>query len=300
MSAPRPGTRARTPGAASAGAGALTGRSRDQRSVLVVGIVNVTPDSFFDGGRHASPESALAHALELAAEGADWLDVGGESTRPGSQPVTAAEEMARVLPVIEALAKHCALPISIDTRRAEVADAALARGARIVNAVAGLRDPALAGVCAAHSATLVINHMRGEPATMQRAPAYGDVVQDVGRELLAEAAQAEAAGVPRERIWLDPGIGFGKRPREHSVPLIARLAEIVALGFPVLVGPSRKSFLAALTSAPAESRLPGTLAAATACVLAGARALRMHDVAAARQAVDVAAAIRDARGTTHS
>src|SRR5258706_8236349 len=142
--------------------------------------------------------------------------------------------------------------------------------------------------------------MRGEPATMQRAPAYGDVVQDVARELLAEAAQAEAAGVPRERIWLDPGIGFGKRPREHSVPLIARLAEIVALGFPVLVGPSRKSFLAALTSAPAESRLPGTLAAATACVLAGARALRMHDVAAARQAVDVAAAVRDAPGTTHS
>jgi dihydropteroate synthase len=263
--------------------------------VLVVGIVNVTPDSFYDGGRFSGTDAAVAHALELAGEGADWLDVGGESTRPGAQPVPADEERARVLPVIEALAKHCALPISVDTRRAEVADAALARGARIVNAVAGLRDPALADVCAAHGATLVINHMRGEPATMQRAPAYTEVVHDVARELLADAARAEAAGVARERIWLDPGIGFGKRPREHSVPLIARLEELVALGYPVLVGPSRKSFLAAFTNAPAEARLPGTLAAATACVLAGARALRMHDVAAARQAVDVAAAIRDAR-----
>jgi dihydropteroate synthase len=279
MSAPRPDKRSRAGG----------GR------VLVVGIVNVTPDSFYDGGRYASCEAAVAHALELASEGADWLDVGGESTRPGSEPVPAEEERKRILPVIESLAKQCALPLSVDTRRAEIADAALSRGARIVNAVAGLRDPELASVCAAHGATLVLNHMRGEPATMQRAPSYTDVVKEVTRELLAEAARAEAAGVPRERIWLDPGIGFGKRPREHSVPLIARLGELVATGYPVLVGPSRKSFLGALTSSPAESRLPGTLAAATACVLAGARALRMHDVAAARQAVDVAAAIRDAR-----
>jgi len=284
MSAPRPDTLVRAPGAASAGT-----------RVLVVGIVNVTPDSFYDGGRHPTSDAAIAHGLALAAEGADWLDVGGESTRPGAEPVAAEEERARVLPVIEGLAKHCALPLSIDTRRSDVADAALARGARIVNAVAGLRDPALAEVCAAHGATLVINHMRGEPATMQRAPAYTDVVQDVARELAADAARAERAGVARERIWLDPGIGFGKRAREHSVTLIARLGELVALGYPVLVGPSRKSFLAALTGAPVESRLPGSLAAAAACVLAGARALRMHDVAAARQAVDVAAAIRDAR-----
>jgi len=263
--------------------------------VLVVGVVNVTPDSFYDGGRYAGVDGAVAHALDLAAEGADWLDVGGESTRPGSQPVSAAEERARVLPVIEALAKRCALPLSIDTRRAEIADAALSRGATIVNAVAGLRDPELAAVCADHGAHLVLNHMRGEPATMQRAPSYCDVVVEVARELSAEAERAEAGGVARERIWLDPGIGFGKRPREHSVPLIARLHELVALGYPVLVGPSRKSFLGALTSAPADARLPGSLAAATACVLAGARALRMHDVAAARQAVDVAAAIRDAR-----
>ncbi|MFI5316084.1 MAG: dihydropteroate synthase [Myxococcota bacterium] len=284
MSAPRPDTLARAPGAASAGT-----------RVLVVGVVNATPDSFYDGGRYATSERAIAHGLELAADGADWLDVGGESTRPGAQSVAAGEELARVLPVIEGLAKHCALPISIDTRRAEVADAALARGARIVNAVAGLRDPELAEICAARGAALVINHMRGEPATMQRAPAYGDVVREVARELLADAERAERAGVPRESIWLDPGIGFGKRAREHSVTLIARLEELVALGYPVLVGPSRKGFLGALTGAPVAARLPGSLAAATACVLAGARALRMHDVAAARQALDVAAAIRDSR-----
>jgi dihydropteroate synthase len=263
--------------------------------VLVVGVVNVTPDSFFDGGRYARTEAAIAHGLTLAAEAADWLDVGGESTRPGSEPVSVEEESARVLPVIEGLAKQCALPLSVDTRRAEVADAALARGATVVNAVAGLRRPQLAAVFAAHGATLVLNHMRGEPATMQRAPSYTDVVREVADELLADAARAESAGVPREKIWLDPGIGFGKRPREHSLVLIARLEELCGLGYPVLVGPSRKSFLGALTGLPPAERLSGTLAVATACVLAGAQALRMHDVAAARQAVDVAAAIRDTR-----
>ena len=263
--------------------------------MLVVGVVNVTPDSFFDGGRHASTEAALAHALSLARAGADWLDVGGESTRPGAEPVPEREELKRVLPVIEALAKACELPLSVDTRRARVAEAALARGARVVNAVAGLRDPELAAVCAAHGASLVLNHMRGEPATMQREASYTDVVREVADELCAQAEAAERAGVARERIWLDPGIGFGKRARAHSVVLLARLGELVARGYPVLVGPSRKSFLGELTGAPVEERLAGSLAAATACVLAGARAVRMHDVAEARQAVDVAAAIRDAR-----
>jgi dihydropteroate synthase len=282
MTAPRPDTRTREPGFAAGD------------RVLVAGIVNVTPDSFYDGGRFARTDAAVAHGLALAGEGADWLDVGGESTRPGSRPIAVGEELARVLPVIEGLAKQTAKPISIDTRRAEVAERALAAGASVVNAVAGLRDPRLAEVAAAHGAELVINHMRGEPATMQRAPGYTDVVQEVSRELLADAEVALRAGVPRQRIWLDPGIGFGKRPREHSVVLIARLAELVALGFPVFVGPSRKSFLATLTGAEVADRLPGSLAAAVACVLSGARALRMHDVAAARQAVDVAAAIRAA------
>ena len=261
---------------------------------IVVGIVNVTPDSFFAGSRHASAEAAVAHALALAKAGADWLDVGGESTRPGAEPVPEREELKRVLPVIEALAKECPLPISVDTRRARVAEAALARGARVVNAVAGLRDPELAAVCAAHGAILVINHMRGESATMLAEARYTDVVREVGAELVAQAEDAQRAGVARERIWLDPGIGFAKRPAD-SVALLGRLAELVALGYPVLVGPSRKSWLGALTGEPTEARLPGSLAAATACVLAGARALRMHDVAEARQAVDVAAAIRDAR-----
>ena len=285
MSAPRPNEFSR-------GSGPDIG---PRERVLVVGVVNVTPDSFFDGGRHASTEAALAHALALAAAGADWLDVGGESTRPGAEPVPEREELKRVLPVIEALAKACELPLSVDTRRARVAEAALARGARVVNAVAGLRDPELAAVCAAHGAILVLNHMRGEPATMQREASYTDVVREVADELCAEAEAAQRAGVARERIWLDPGIGFAKRARAHSVVLLARLGELVARGYPVLVGPSRKSFLGELTGAPVEERLAGSLAAATACVLAGARAVRMHDVAEARQAVDVAAAIRDAR-----
>jgi dihydropteroate synthase len=251
--------------------------------VLVVGIVNATPDSFWDGGRFVNAEAAVEHGLALVAEGADWLDVGGESTRPGSEYVSADEESARVLPVIEGLAKRTEVPLSIDTRRAEIADAALAAGARVVNAVAGLRDPALAAVAARHGAVLVLNHMRGDPATMQHDPVYGDVVAEVRADLLREAA-----GVAREKIWLDPGLGFGKHPRRHNLPLLARLGELVATGYPVLIGASRKSFVGALTGAPVEARLPGSLAAATAAVLAGARAVRAHDVAATRQAVDVA------------
>jgi len=263
--------------------------------VLVIGIVNVTPDSFSDGGRLVDAEAAIAHGLALVADGADWLDIGGESTRPGSAPVSEAEERARVLPVIEGLTKRTETPLSIDTRRAGVAEAALAQGARIVNAVAGLRDPELAAVCAARGAMLVLNHMRGEPATMQHAPMYGDVVRDVREELLAEAARAERAGVAREGIWLDPGLGFGKHPLEHNLPLLARLDELVATGYPVLVGASRKQFIGAISAAKVTNRLPGSLAAATAAVLAGARAVRVHDVAETRQAVDVAAAIRASR-----
>ncbi len=263
--------------------------------VIVMGIVNVTPDSFSDGGRLASAEAAIEYGLTLAVEGADWLDVGGESTRPGSMPVSEAEECARVLPVIEGLAKRTETPISIDTRRASVAAAALAAGARIVNAVAGLRDRGLAAVCAVYDATLVLNHMRGEPASMQRDPVYTDVVLEVRDDLLAEASDAERAGVARERIWLDPGIGFGKHPLRHNLPLLARLDELVATGYPLLVGASRKQFVAVLTGAAMADRLPGSLAAATAAVLAGARAVRVHDVAETRQAVDVASAIRAAR-----
>jgi dihydropteroate synthase len=270
--------------------------SRAAESVVIVGIVNVTPDSFYDGGRYASVDRALAHALRLCGEGADVLDIGGESTRPGAGPVSELEEQRRVLPVIEAVGKHTELPISIDTRRARVADEALKRGASVVNAVAGLRDPGLARVCAEHDALLIINHMRGEPRTMQDAPHYDDVVVDVKRELLAQATAAQAAGVPRARIWLDPGLGFGKDPLRHTLPLVARLRELVATGYPVMVGPSRKSFLGKITGAAIEDRLPATLAAVAACVLDGASAVRVHDVRAAREAALVAQAIRGARG----
>ncbi|TDJ07077.1 MAG: dihydropteroate synthase [Deltaproteobacteria bacterium] len=263
--------------------------------VALVGIVNVTPDSFHDGGRYDSVERAVAHALQLCEEGADLLDVGGESTRPGSSPVPQLEECRRVLPVIEELSKHTETPISVDTRRAAVAQEALKRGASAVNAVAGLRDPDLARVCAEHGALLILNHMRGEPRTMQLAPRYDDVVADVRHELLTQALLAQAAGVERDRIWLDPGLGFGKDPIRHNLPLIARLSELADTGYPVLVGPSRKSFLGKITGASFEDRLPATLAAVAACVLAGASAVRVHDVGSAREAVLVAQAIRRAR-----
>ena len=264
--------------------------------VAVLGIVNATPDSFYDGGRHEACGPAVERALRLVDEGADALDIGGESTRPGAEAVSEALERRRVLPVIEALAKRTDVPISVDTRRASVAAAALDCGATIVNAVAGLRDPELAAVCAERGAALILNHMRGEPRTMQAEPRYADVVSEVSRELLAQAAAAEREGVAAERIWLDPGLGFGKHPTLHNLPLLGRLGELVALGYPVLVGPSRKHFIGAITGAAVADRLPGTLAAATVCVLAGARAVRVHDVAAARQAVDVASAILAAAG----
>lgn len=265
-------------------------------SVAIVGILNVTPDSFYDGGRYLRLEGALEQGLKLCAEGADWIDVGGESTRPGSIPVPLAVELDRVLPVIEQLGKRTEVPISVDTRRARVAEEALKHGASRVNAVTGLRDPELASLCARYGAGLVLNHIRGEPRSMQDAPSYGDVVREVREELLAQADQARAAGVPRERIWLDPGLGFGKDPLAHNLPLIARLGELAETGHPILVGPSRKRFLGELTGAPPEDRLAGTLAAVTACVLAGASAVRVHDVRAARDAVRVAESIRDARG----
>jgi len=260
--------------------------------VVIAGIVNVTPDSFYDGGAFLRCDQAVAHALDLCRQGADWIDVGGESSRPGSTAVSQGTELARVLPVVEALAKRIRTPISIDTRRAAVAEEALERGATIVNAVAGLQDPEMASICARHGAVLILNHMRGEPATMQVQPDYADVVTEVRTELLQQAERAQRAGVARERIWLDPGLGFGKHPIRHNLPLIRRLGELVDSGYPVLVGPSRKSFLGAITGAPPEDRLFGTLAALTACVLAGASAVRVHDVHAASEAVRVAEKIR--------
>jgi dihydropteroate synthase len=260
---------------------------------FLMGIVNATPDSFSDGGRFLETGAAVDRALRLAEEGADLVDVGGESTRPGAPPVPAEEEIRRVVPVIERLrARGYPLPISVDTAKGAVARAALAAGADLVNDVSALGDPDLARACAGAGVPVVLMHMRGTPADMQSRAAYGDVVADVTRELADALARAEAAGVARERVVLDPGIGFAKTA-EQSLELLARAGELRALGRPLLVGPSRKSFIGKVTGAAVGERLPGTLAAVAACVLAGVEILRVHDVAAARQAALVAAALRD-------
>lgn len=261
---------------------------------FLMGVVNATPDSFSDGGRFLAPDAAVAQAERLAEEGADVVDLGGESTRPGSAPVSAEEELRRVVPVVERLrARGFPLPISLDTCKAEVARAGLAAGADLVNDVTGLADPAMARVVAEAGAPLVLMHLRGTPATMQAHATYRDLLGEVAAELRAGLARAAAAGIPAERIILDPGLGFAKTTA-HNVELLARVGELRALGRPLLVGPSRKRFIGELTGAAVEARLPGTLAAVTACVLAGVEWLRVHDVAAARQAAAVAAALRGA------
>ena len=264
-----------------------------------MGIVNVTPDSFSDGGRHESPPAAAAGALRLIAEGAEILDIGGESTRPGAQPVTAEAEMARVLPVIAAVRAKSRLPISIDTMKPQVARAAVAAGATIWNDVTALRHaPDSAEVAAELGCEVVLMHMQGEPATMQAAPHYDDVTAEVCAFLAERAEAAQAAGVARDKIWLDPGIGFGKT-LEHNLALLARLDAVCALGFPVLLGASRKRFVAAVDPAASDpqARAPGSIAAALAGAAAGVAAVRVHDVAETLQALKVWAAIAAARQT---
>jgi dihydropteroate synthase len=266
-----------------------------------MGIVNVTPDSFSDGGRFAAPGAAIEHALELVADGAAIVDVGGESTRPGSEPVSAATETARVLPVVEGLAATgTAAQISIDTRKASVARVALAAGASLVNDVSALRDREMAGVVAESGADCCLMHMLGEPRTMQDDPRYDDVVDDVKAFLSARLELAVREGVREEHVLLDPGIGFGKRD-EHNLALIRRLDEIVALGRPVVIGTSRKGFLARVGKAAAGAdRLAGTLATNVLALERGASVFRVHDVAPAREALAVAAATLASRWTGSS
>jgi dihydropteroate synthase len=246
----------------------------------VVGIVNVTPDSFSDGGDHADPEAAARFALGLVARGADWLDVGGESTRPGSTGVAADEEAARVVPTVAALRlAGCAAAVSVDTRKASVADAALRAGATLVNDVSGaVNDPAMLETAARHDAGIVLVHSRGEPATMQRDPRYGDVLAEVTDWVVARAEAAARAGVPRARVWIDPGIGFGKTAA-HNETLLRGLERLVATGWPVLLGASRKAFLGAITGRPPKERVAASLACAARAAAAGCAAVRVHDVA---------------------
>ncbi len=261
--------------------------------VRVMGVVNLTPDSFSDGGKFSDPVAALAHARRLIADGADMLDVGGESTRPGAAPVSEDQEIARVAPLISALRAETTLPISIDTMKPAVARAAVAAGAGIWNDVTALSGaPESLDVAAELGCGVVLMHMRGEPRSMQAAPHYADVVTEVTDYLATRAAAAMAAGVARERIWLDPGIGFGKHMTDHNLPLLAALDRIVGLGFPVLLGVSRKSFIGILDEGrPATERLGGSIAAALAGVAAGVAAVRVHDVRETVQAVRVWQAI---------
>ena len=276
----------------------IGGRVFTGRGPFLVGVVNATPDSFSDGGAFLGRDAAVAHAERLAAEGADLVDVGGESTRPGAPEVPAGEELARVVPVVAALrARAFPLPISVDTRKARVARAALEAGADLVNDVSALSDPEMAGVVRDAGVPVVLMHMRGTPADMASRAVYGDVVAEVEAELRQALARAEAGGVPAARVLLDPGIGFAKTAA-GSLRLLGGLSGMGRrLGRPLLVGPSRKSFIGKVTGAEVGDRLPGTLAAVAACVLAGVEFVRVHDVAAARQAALVAAAIRDASGS---
>jgi dihydropteroate synthase len=262
--------------------------SRPRRIGQVMGVVNVTPDSFSDGGRYLDHAAALAHARALVAQGADWIDIGGESTRPGAEPVPVDEERRRVVPVVTALAAE-GVPTSVDTRTPAVADAAVAAGARMVNDVSA--SPALAAVAAAGGAAYVAMHMQGEPRTMQDAPAYADVVTEVRDHLVARADAARAAGV--DDVYVDPGIGFGKT-LAHNLDLLANLDVLVATGYPVLVGTSRKGMLGTLAARadaagavpPAGDRLEGSVATAVWALLRGAAMVRVHDVAATVRAVE--------------
>jgi dihydropteroate synthase len=259
---------------------------------LVMGILNLTPDSFSDGGRLGSVEAAVARGLQLFDEGADWLDVGGESTRPGALQVPADEEARRVVPVLAGLRRRGAGPLSIDTTKASVAAAALDAGADIVNDVSAfLYDPAMAPLVAARGVPAVLMHLRGPFEAMHRAPAYEDVMGEIVAELREALGRAGRAGVRPEQLLVDPGLGFSKAA-EHSLEALRRLPELALLERPVLVGPSRKSFIGRVLDAPVERRLMGTAAAVASAVLLGAHVVRVHDVAEMAEVVRVADAVR--------
>jgi dihydropteroate synthase len=256
----------------------------------LMGVVNVTPDSFSDGGLYLDPEAAIAHGRELAAAGAEILDVGGESTRPGAEAVAQDEELRRVIPVIEGLIATEGR-VSVDTSKAAVAAAALEAGAAIVNDVTALRgDPEMAALCGERGATVVLMHMRGEPRTMQDDPRYDDVVAEVKAFLAERLEAAVAAGIAEDDVWLDPGIGFGKTAA-HNMELLRRLGELADLGRPLVIGTSRKSFIGRVDGSGPGERLGGTIASSVLAAAEGAEVLRVHDVAEMRQALAVATAV---------
>jgi dihydropteroate synthase len=260
---------------------------------LLMGVLNVTPDSFSDGGKYDQPELAIERALAMERAGADLLDIGGESTRPGSEDTSASEELDRILPVLEGLRGRLKIPVSVDTRRSTIAELAIRAGAQIINDVSGLRNDArIAEVAAKYGVPLELMHMRGEPGTMQRGPFARDVMRDVARGLRESIAKARKAGVAKSQIILDPGIGFGKNYAQNY-ELLQKLPQLAALGYPLLVGTSRKGFLGATLAhdgkpAPPEERTWGTAATVTASILGGAHIVRVHDVAEMLQVARVA------------
>jgi dihydropteroate synthase len=265
----------------------------DLASPIVMGILNVTPDSFSDGGRYRDARRAIDYALSMIDAGAGIIDVGGESTRPGAQAVSEAEEIRRVIPVVEAIATTTHIPVSVDTSRAGVIRAAVAAGASMINDTRALRESGALQAVADSDAAVCLMHMQGEPRTMQVDPHYDDVVGEVRGFLSDRIAACEAVGIERARIALDPGIGFGKRV-EHNIELLAHVADLVEMRLPVLIGVSRKSMFGALLGRPVEQRLAGSLAVATAAALAGASIFRVHDVAETVDAVRMAALLGQA------
>jgi dihydropteroate synthase len=268
------------------------GTMRLGRRTLLMGIINVTPDSFYDGGKRFDPAKAVADGLGFVEAGADMIDIGGESTRPGAPPVSAQEEMQRVLPVVQGLRRMVKIPISIDTYKARVARAALMEGADIVNDISALRfDPEMAALLATQKVPVVLMHMQGTPQTMQAEPRYNNVLREVQDFLEARAGFALEAGLERDNIILDPGIGFGKT-LDHNLTLLRGLPALAAMGYPLLIGASRKAFIGKILDLKPEERLEGSLAAAVAAVFGGAHIIRVHDVKETRRAVRVADAIR--------
>ena len=245
---------------------------------LIMGILNVTPDSFSDGGQFIDTEKAIAHGVEMASQGAAVIDIGGESTRPGSKPVSINEEIERVTPIIKSLSEKVNIPISIDTYHIEAAKAALDAGASIINDITALNDKRMGELAAEYEVPIILMHMQGTPATMQAEPKYNDVVQEVLEYLLERANRAEKAGVPKERIFIDPGIGFGKTI-EHNLELLRNIDKFVATDYRVLIGTSRKSFIGKITKKPIPSeRIFGTAATVALCAAAGVSIARVHDV----------------------
>jgi len=265
----------------------------DYSKTLIMGILNVTPDSFSDGGKFVDLDVAVDYAKQMVKDGADIIDVGGESSRPGSDSVYEQDELDRVLPVIERLVEEIEVPISIDTYKPKVAEECLKLGAKIVNDISGLRDPKMAEICARFKATVCIMHMKGEPKSMQEEPSYHDCVAEIKEYLKGQIDVARNAGI--ESLIIDPGIGFGKNT-DHNLEILNRLQEFEELECPILIGPSRKSFIGDISGLPVEKRLEGTIGAVVVGVMNGAKIVRVHDVKECKKALDIVDAIRSVNG----